>query len=344
MKYAPIDTNTTIISTLPKLRSNIFGESDLHIVDVQSKFGMLGAPVLSKMILKARPDIVVVHAPVVALSVLLSGIPSSVPVMVVAHHPYSSGNSLLRLPITVALSLLNNRAVLHSAVSNEAARGEQCIGARRVVVTPLGGEVQTRDTAAVTEVRNRLWPVGARIRLLSLGRLEKFKNLGSLIAAIHLIRMQMALHGAFLCIVGSGSQHAKLTAKIDSLNLNHLIRVLPETSDPSVHYYAADCLVIPSLSEGGPITAIEAALSGTQILMTEVGLFHQLSTDLGDQIRLIPGTDSHSIAEALLSVIQGNPIDNLIRKERAANAQVWSVEQKSRVFYEMVRSTVNESW
>jgi len=260
-------------------------------------------------------------------------------VVVVAHHPYSSGRTFARLPLQAVLTAVNHRAALHIAVSGQAAGGEQCRRARRIKVVPLGGEVQPCTPQEIQTARDRIWPSDTRFPLLSLGRLEKFKNLSSLVEAVALIQKVMERQKASLCIVGSGSQQSVLKSMITKLGVSHLVQLVPETHEPSAFYFAADTLIVPSFAEGGPITAVEAALAGTRVHMTNVGLAQELA-GLGAQVSLISGFDRHTIAKSLVAILEGEPVSALQRQKWALNAGGWRVDKQCDGFYSLVKSVI----
>ena len=104
-----------------------------------------------------------------------------------------------------------------------------------------------------------------RICAIAIGRLETVKGFDVLIEAWQGI-------DADLIIVGDGSQRAVLEQKIKQLNLSQNVQLLGFRSDIANLLAAADCMIISSLKEGGPITLAEALLNQTPVLATDVGM------------------------------------------------------------------------
>ncbi|WP_180172345.1 glycosyltransferase family 4 protein [Acinetobacter sp. YH12023] len=100
---------------------------------------------------------------------------------------------------------------------------------------------------------------------LAIGRLETVKGFHILIEAWRNINSE-------LWIVGDGTQYQVLKTQIAQLNLNDRVKLLGFRSDIPELLTQADCLVISSLKEGGPITLAEALLSHTPVLSSNVGM------------------------------------------------------------------------
>jgi glycosyltransferase involved in cell wall biosynthesis len=329
LKYTPPDVWTGVLSTEPALNtlSGQVGEYANDLVEFDA--GRWGARKLAEQIKLLKPDIVVSHIPRETIKILSSSLPRTVPVVVVAHHPESSERLWARTPISLALRQLDPRAALHIAVSSAAASGSQCRRARRIEILPLGAEID--DLAPDSS----FWPDGCRIKLLSLGRLRRFKSLDQLLLGVSSVAASMRRNSAFLTIVGSGPEHAKISLLIEQLGLSDIAGIYPSVSNPSQVLRAADVLVITSTSEGGPVTAMEALLAGCRVVTTKTGLSNELSLQ-HNQVNLIQDLSVESIANALEKVVEKSP---LTEKERTLNSmasEIWSSERASHAFYNVL--------
>ena len=102
-------------------------------------------------------------------------------------------------------------------------------------------------------------------RLLFLGRLVAFKNLQSLIAAVHV------LPDVTLTIVGSGPCEAALRAQVSDLHLGDRVMFKDPVKgeEKELVYREHDLLVLPSKTEISPNAALEARSVGLPVLLTE---------------------------------------------------------------------------
>lgn len=102
-------------------------------------------------------------------------------------------------------------------------------------------------------------------RLLYLGRFVSFKNLSSLIRSLTLLPL------ASLTLVGDGPEAQNLLTLVQLLKLETRVRFLPPArgKEKENMFAQSDLLVIPSLTEISPNTALEAASCGLPVLLTE---------------------------------------------------------------------------
>lgn len=106
-------------------------------------------------------------------------------------------------------------------------------------------------------------------RLLFMGRFVRFKNILSLIEAMNL------LPDATLSIVGEGPIDAELRARVKRLGLEDRITFKASVAgaEKRATFDAHDLLVLPSLTEISPNTALEARAACLPVLLTkETGL------------------------------------------------------------------------
>lgn len=132
-------------------------------------------------------------------------------------------------------------------------------------------------------------------RLLFLGRLVHFKNLTSLIYALE------QLPHTTLDIVGDGPRFQKLYTLVSTLQLEKRVQFYEPVSgkEKSILFSRYDLLVLPSLTELSPHTALEARASGLPVLLTEeTGITGELPGILLRNLRT-PATITSSIQEVI---------------------------------------------
>jgi glycosyltransferase involved in cell wall biosynthesis len=133
-----------------------------------------------------------------------------------------------------------------------------------------------------------------RRHLLFLGRLDdRVKRVGALIEAFGALAERHP--GGDLVIAGDGPDRAALTRLATSRAPAGRIRFTGWISDATARarlYNAADCLVLPSRSEGFPAVVGEAAACGTPVLASRVGGIGELVREGATGWLVEPGDDA----------------------------------------------------
>lgn len=140
-------------------------------------------------------------------------------------------------------------------------------------------------------------------KIAAIGRLSHEKNFQLLIRAIPLILTQVP--HAKLVIFGEGGERAALEALIEELSLKDRIVLPGYINEPSRVYRHADVFVNCSLTEGMPITLLEAMREGCPIVATDIPANRALLSDLYESTRLCPFSPS-SVAEAVLDLVNAS--------------------------------------
>ncbi len=106
-----------------------------------------------------------------------------------------------------------------------------------------------------------------KFNIVYVGRLEKIKNVKSLICAFS----QMEHDHLQLIVVGHGSERNSLEDLVKNLNLSGKVKFEGFQPDPGKYLSTADLFVLPSYSEGFGIGAVEAMFLQVPVLCSNVG-------------------------------------------------------------------------
>jgi glycosyltransferase involved in cell wall biosynthesis len=136
--------------------------------------------------------------------------------------------------------------------------------------------------------------------ILTVARLVWFKGLDTLIDAFPMVLKKH--QAAKLIIVGDGELRADLEAQANRLGISDCVLFTGERDDVPDLLSAADLFVLPSVSEGLPISILEAMASKLPIVATNVGGIPELVID-GETGRLVNSGDVEGLSQALLSVL-----------------------------------------
>src|SRR3954453_19372685 len=133
-------------------------------------------------------------------------------------------------------------------------------------------------------------------RFLFLGRLDPEKGIFELLDAFRQVRERHP--DATLTVAGEGPADERLRREAGEgiafagrIPYEELGRVFDEH----------DCMVLPSYSEGMPLSVLEAAAHHRAMIITDVGDIRQL---FGDRIRIIPPRDTAALAAAMEAAVE----------------------------------------
>lgn len=201
---------------------------------------------------------------------------------------------------------LVKRAARVRTVSERGRRGLVAAGVAdsRIDVVPIPA-----DVAAFTVVASDRSYSGVGTSLLYVGRLEREKGVDVLIRSLQ--------PGWQLTVAGAGSMEGELRsladrtgASVDFVGFQQDIRPL---------LAAADVAVVPSLSEGWGLAAIEAAASGLPVVMTDTGCAGELLLDGESALVVRPG-DADALRSAIGRLMSDENLRASIGKAGAAAA------------------------
>lgn len=132
---------------------------------------------------------------------------------------------------------------------------------------------------------------GNKIKILAIGRLAVEKGFDYLIKAV--AEGNKTHKKITVDIMGTGNEKEKLLRLVNELNAQDIVKFLGFVENPSQYFNEYDVLLMPSLTEGLPITILEALREKLPILATNVG---EIPYIIGDHYPLI---DSKKDLESL---------------------------------------------
>ena len=148
-----------------------------------------------------------------------------------------------------------------------------------------------------------------------IGRISEEKGILLLIDAISkLVKKNLSFH---LFIVGSGdtSFHHKVIKLIDKLQLNDYVSFLGYRTDIQNVIHNLDIIVLPSYTEGLPLTPIESFIEGKPVVATSAGGIVEIVENDYNGI-IVPIGNSTSLAEGILKLCD----DDEMYKKFSSNA------------------------
>lgn len=174
---------------------------------------------------------------------------------------------------------------------------------RRMVVIPNAAEPEEFAGAPRRDIRRECGIPGNAVVAGVVGRLSPEKGQRHFLHALALVRgTHPGLHGV---LAGDGPDAAHLHAEARRLGLGGAVHFLGHVADPASVYKALDVAVLPSLSEGMPLAALEAMLCALPVVATSVGGVPEVVQD-GHTGTLVPAADAARLARAVAE-LSDNP-------------------------------------
>jgi poly(glycerol-phosphate) alpha-glucosyltransferase len=285
-----------------------FGTIPVHLAPVTRSLGFGYAPTLGAMIAKCQPDILHVHGLWMYLSVVARKWHKTTgkPYVVSPHgmlDPWAMRNAFWKKRLAWHAyedAHLGNAACIHALCEAERTAVRAAGLKRPVVVLPNGIE-QFQRPADLPAWRNKL-PRDAKV-LMFLGRLTPKKCVAELIKAwSRVCDQQPAWHLALV-----GPDEGGYAGHLDNLASAgqrppriHLVG--PAYGEERSRAYAtATAFILPSVSEGQPLAALEALSQGIPALLTpQCNLPEVFEAGCG----LAIGTSDEEIAEGLETLFE----------------------------------------
>jgi teichuronic acid biosynthesis glycosyltransferase TuaC len=260
----------------------------------------------------------VIHAHTIlpdGFAAVLLGREFGVPVVCTAHgsdvNVYPHRNRFVRWASRWALRHADRVIAVSENLKNEALA---LAGSRDIAIAHNGADTQNFKACPKLEARSRLKLNPAEKLIGFVGYLRPEKGLEYLLEAFASMRRS----DARLCIVGDGPLSDSLAAKARELSiLDHcqFVGQRPHSEIP-LWISAAECLALPSLSEGLPTILAEAMLCGVPVVATAVGGIPEVIRD-GETGLLVACRDSCALARALTKLL----CDEAFAFQMAARAQ-----------------------
>ena len=283
---------------------------------------------------KINPDIVHVQTIFLALSGLL--------IKKFLHKPYvvyGRGSDVYlswRFKNLISKPILKNADAI-IALTEDMKRGIQKIWDRDAFVVPNGIDLDRFENLSREEFRKRLKIEEAEKIIIFVGGLRPVKGVKYLIEAMKIIIDKN--RNTKLFIVGDGEEREYLENLVRNLNLEKHINFIGQVPNEEVREYmaASNVFILPSLSEGFPVTVVEAMASGLPIVATNVRGLPEIVKD-GENGFLVEPKNLEEIADKVLLLLKNEELRKRISKRNKEEVKKYSwkniVEKLEDVYYE----------
>ena len=184
-----------------------------------------------------------------------------------AHSTASADTKLKRLRNNVLSLGIPRWANEYIAVSDAA--GKAAFGSSRpftVIHNGIDTERFRYNPDVRKQTRQELGLTDDEICVGHVGRLVELKNHGFTLAVFNEIRKQARCK---LLLVGDGHLGSSLQAQAEHLGLSDSVRFMGARNDVDRLYQAFDVFLLPSLSEGFPLSIVEAQCAGLGCIVSD---------------------------------------------------------------------------
>lgn len=222
-------------------------------------------------------DIVHANGPVAALAAEKLAQEHGVP-FVATPHGMATGQPQYGAVLTRAIHALESRAYVRADAVVFLSEGEKEKFGKNMgflpagaVVIPTGIDIWKFSSPAVGRAGRALrksLKLGKAPTIAFTGRLLAVKGVEYLLEAMAKLKDKSVV----LLVAGDGPERPKLEAKARALGLGKRVRFLGQRTDIPAILAASQVFVLPSLSEGLPISMLEAMAAGIPCVVTEIGL------------------------------------------------------------------------
>lgn len=224
-----------------------------------------------RMFRASRPDVVHLHNPTPTIYAAPAAKLARVPSIISTRHSLVAEPRDLTMERKYRVAALSCNWIVGICDATTKNLLEARSAARRKIVRVYNG------TAPVTNV-----PAQSRIEkdsftFLFVGRLERVKNLGHLLQALRATVDK--LPDVQLWFVGDGTERSRLEQTMLELNLTPNVTFWGRQLDVAPFFSAADAFAMSSVSEGLPMSLLQAFSIGLPAVVTDIG-------GMGEVVRL----------------------------------------------------------
>jgi glycosyltransferase involved in cell wall biosynthesis len=213
------------------------------------------------------------------------------------------------------------RAVRRALIDNDGFQSDH-VG---VIYNGIDGSLFRSENEDRELVRREFGISSKDLVLIQVARLDYLKD--HLTALRTIGRVVERCPDAHLILVGEGPEREKIIAEIERLKMHGHVHLLGLRTDIARLLHAADVFLLTSISEGIPVTLIEAMAAGVPVVATCVGGIAEVVVD--EQTGLLaPAGDADALADQVLR-LRSDPAlhGRMIALGRARAERVFSERQ-----------------
>jgi len=178
-------------------------------------------------------------------------------------------------------------------------------------------------------------------KIISVTRLDPPKDIITLLRAFYLL--QKKISNSFLFIIGDGSDRDKIKKIINKkIDLRKKIFILGKKSNPYPYIKFADVFVLSSLSEGIPLSILEAIGLGVPVIATDSfpGTIKKEVLKGGKFGIVVPVRNPKKLSEALVKIFYDKNLKKYYNKNSAEITKEFSLDNCYRKYKKIINKFI----
>lgn len=280
---------------------------------------------LRALLKELRPD--VLHTYLLHGNILgrLIGRLVGVPVIIGSERTIGQARNWGRL-VTRLTNPLTDAVEVNSEIGGRAIEDDLGVPAEKIEVVRSGLDLSAFSSAIKRdELRSEFGVSDDQHLIVYMGRLRTVKGVEYGIRAFASAFRQVP--NTRMVLAGEGDQRSILSSLVARLGISEQVEFLGVRNDVPELLNAADSVLMPSLNEGFPRTAIEAMAAGKPVIATRVGGTPEAVID-GQTGILVPSKDSEALSAAIVQLVSDTELQaRLGSNGRARAEQNYSVDR-----------------
>ena len=291
-----------------------------------------------RKIFKDNYDVVHINSSVIGFTslVLREAKRAKIPIRISHAHGKFNESAASRILHNILRAYIRKNASVYAGCSDQAGTylfGSKGVGGSKWIKVP--NAIQTDKFRFNEEVRgrrrNEIGITEGVCLLGAVGYLEEVKNHTFLIDVM--MELKEKQHPAKLIILGEGSLRNTLQDKIRAAGLGEDVILYGVSEDIPGWLSAMDCFLMPSLSEGLPISAIEAQASGLPCIFSDMVT---RETDVLPEVMHLP-LRAQKWMEAICELTPSRGREDALDMVKASGFDTMSFRQYIRKLYQLGR-------
>jgi glycosyltransferase involved in cell wall biosynthesis len=275
----------------------------------------LGVVELTRLFRRLRPDIVHLNSSKAGTLGRVAATAARVPVRIFTAHGWAfkaaaGVDSRIYLLADRAVESLTSMVICVSENERRAGLAAGVCTAERSVVI--------RNAVDVGAAPSRARRDDAPVEVVSVGRLAAPKDFSTLVAAV----ARLPEGRARLRVFGDGPLRGELEAQRHALGIDGAVEFMGEVPDARPHLQKADVFVLSSLSEGMPVSVLEAMASGLPVVASAVDGLDEVVVD-GQTGFLTPPGDAAALAQRLGQLVDDPSLRSAFGEAGRARAEAY---------------------
>jgi glycosyltransferase involved in cell wall biosynthesis/SAM-dependent methyltransferase len=289
--------------------------------------GALPIPLFRRMVRAEEPAVFHAHLnwPLGCSAGILGAASAGVPAIVASAQLMSQlpGDATIQVQRRVVTRVVDRYVAVSQHVADELQTTLR-IPPQRISVVHNAVVASRGATPASAALRATMSKGTARPVVLTLARLTAQKGLPVL------LRAAAELPDVAFAIAGVGPDRAALETLAQQLGIADRVSFLGFRSDTAALLASADVFVLPSLSEGLPLSVLEAMSAGRPVIATAIGGTDEVLTD-GETGLLVESGNSRALAAAVRRLLDDPALAaQLAMAGRVRVAQSFSADRMAR--------------